>query len=114
MRNVEAVILPDALAEILLGDRISAEIRLHLRLATELMGCSALSFLEPRIVNSTVSQRKCLARLIADGAGIFVELGPGTVLAGLIRKIDASVATMSVENSQGLEKAIASLASGRR
>ena len=46
-------------------------------------------------------------RLIAEGARTFVELGPGTVLAGLIRKIDRRVTVVSVENSQGLEKALA-------
>ena len=45
-------------------------------------------------------------RLVADGARVFVELGPGTVLAGLIKKIEPSVAVVSVENSQGLEKAL--------
>jgi [acyl-carrier-protein] S-malonyltransferase len=45
-------------------------------------------------------------RLTADGARTFVELGPGTVLAGLIRKIDPSVGAVSVENVQGLEKAL--------
>jgi malonyl CoA-acyl carrier protein transacylase len=31
-----------------------------------------------------------------------VELGPGTVLAGLIRKIDRTVTVVSVENEDGL------------
>jgi [acyl-carrier-protein] S-malonyltransferase len=66
-----------------------------------------------RQIAAPVLWEDVVRRLIADGARTFVELGPGTVLAGLIRKIDTSVAAMSVENSQGLEKAVASLASGR-
>jgi hypothetical protein len=31
-----------------------------------------------------------------------VELGPGVVLAGLIKKIDRTVTVMSVENEDGL------------
>jgi malonyl CoA-acyl carrier protein transacylase len=41
---------------------------------------------------------------------MFVELGPGTVLAGLIRKIEPSVAVVSIENGQGLEKALSLVA----
>jgi [acyl-carrier-protein] S-malonyltransferase len=45
-------------------------------------------------------------RLIADGARTFVELGPGAVLAGLIKKIDRSVTVVSVEDEKGLEAAL--------
>ena len=41
-------------------------------------------------------------RLIADGATTFVELGPGSVLAGLIKKIDRGVTVFSVEDEAGL------------
>jgi [acyl-carrier-protein] S-malonyltransferase len=62
-----------------------------------------------RQVASPVRWEDVVRRLVADGARVFVELGPGTVLAGLIKKIDASVAVVSVENSQGLEKALSLL-----
>jgi len=35
-------------------------------------------------------------RLVADGVTRFVEVGPGTVLAGLIKRIDPSVEVVSV------------------
>jgi [acyl-carrier-protein] S-malonyltransferase len=60
-------------------------------------------------VSSPVRWEEVVRRLVADGARTFVELGPGTVLAGLVKKIDPSVTVTSVENSQGLEKAMASL-----
>jgi [acyl-carrier-protein] S-malonyltransferase len=41
-------------------------------------------------------------RLIAEGVTTFVELGPGTVLAGLIRKIDRNVTVHSIEDPDGL------------
>jgi [acyl-carrier-protein] S-malonyltransferase len=62
-----------------------------------------------RQVSSPVLWEDVVRRLVREGARTFVELGPGTVLAGLIRKIDGSVAAMSVENSQGLDKMLASL-----
>jgi [acyl-carrier-protein] S-malonyltransferase len=58
-----------------------------------------------RQVSAPVRFEQVVRRLIADGARTFVELGPGTVLAGLIRKIDPSVTVVSIENSPGLEKA---------
>jgi [acyl-carrier-protein] S-malonyltransferase len=62
-----------------------------------------------RQVSSPVRWEEVVRRLIADGARTFVELGPGTVLSGLIRKIDPAVTAMSVENVQGLDKALAAL-----
>ncbi len=53
-------------------------------------------------VSAPVLWEAVVTRLIAEGARTFVELGPGTVLAGLIRKIDRSVAVVSVENEGGL------------
>jgi [acyl-carrier-protein] S-malonyltransferase len=64
-----------------------------------------------RQVSSPVRWEDVVKRLIADGARTFLELGPGTVLAGLIRKIDGSVTAMSVENGQGFDKALESLES---
>ena len=62
-----------------------------------------------RQVSAPVRWEEVVRRLIADGARMFVELGPGTVLAGLIRKIDRAVTVMSIENEQGLEKALLAL-----
>jgi [acyl-carrier-protein] S-malonyltransferase len=62
-----------------------------------------------RQVSSPVRWEEVVRRLIADGARTFVELGPGAVLSGLIRKIDRAVTAISVENAQGLEKALLAL-----
>jgi len=59
-----------------------------------------------RQVSSPVRWEDVVRRLIADGARTFVELGPGNVLAGLIKKIDRSVTVVSVEDAEGLEAAL--------
>src|SRR6476646_2087258 len=51
-----------------------------------------------RQVSSPVRWEDVVKRLIADGARTFVELGPGAVLAGLIKKIDRGVTVVSVED----------------
>jgi [acyl-carrier-protein] S-malonyltransferase len=56
-----------------------------------------------RQVSSPVRWEDVVKRLVADGARTFVELGPGNVLAGLIKKIDRSVTVYSVEDAAGLD-----------
>jgi [acyl-carrier-protein] S-malonyltransferase len=56
-----------------------------------------------RQVSAPVRWEDVVRRLVAEGARTFVELGPGTVLAGLIKKIDRSVTVMSVEDERGLD-----------
>jgi [acyl-carrier-protein] S-malonyltransferase len=55
-----------------------------------------------RQVSSPVRWEDVVRRLIAEGATAFVEIGPGKVLAGLIRKIDRGVTVLSVEDEKGL------------
>lgn len=55
-----------------------------------------------RQVSSPVRWEQVVQRLIAEGVTTFVELGPGSVLAGLIKKIDRGVQVMSVEDEHGL------------
>jgi [acyl-carrier-protein] S-malonyltransferase len=43
--------------------------------------------------------------LIEEGVRTFVEVGPGNVLAGLVKRVDRTVKTVSVNNLSGLEKA---------
>ena len=60
-------------------------------------------------VSSPVRWEDVVRRLIADGARTVVEIGPGRVLAGLVRKIDRSVKVMSIEDDAGLEAALPQL-----
>jgi [acyl-carrier-protein] S-malonyltransferase len=43
--------------------------------------------------------------LIRSGATTFVEVGPGNVLSGLVKRIDRGVKTVSVNTVEGLERA---------
>jgi [acyl-carrier-protein] S-malonyltransferase len=42
--------------------------------------------------------------LVADGVKTFVEVGPGNVLSGLVKRIDRSVKAVSVNNVSSLQK----------
>jgi [acyl-carrier-protein] S-malonyltransferase len=42
--------------------------------------------------------------LVNDGADVFVELGPGQVLSGLLRRCDPSLRTVSVGDPESLSK----------
>jgi len=55
-----------------------------------------------RQVSSPVRWEDVVKRLLREGVDTFVELGPGTVLAGLIKKIDRSARVMSIESPEGL------------
>jgi [acyl-carrier-protein] S-malonyltransferase len=48
--------------------------------------------------------------LVSDGVRTFVEVGPGGVLAGLVKRIDRSVTAVSVGSPEDLKAAEASLA----
>ena len=48
--------------------------------------------------------------LIRTGATTFVEVGPGNVLSGLVKRIDRGVKTMSVNSLESLERAQEALA----
>ncbi len=43
--------------------------------------------------------------LVRSGASTFVEVGPGNVLSGLVRRIDRGVKTFSVNTLEGLDRA---------
>ena len=64
-----------------------------------------------RQVSSPVRWEDVVKRLVAEGARTFVELGPGNVLAGLVKKIDRSVTVASVEDPKGVETLLSTLSS---
>jgi [acyl-carrier-protein] S-malonyltransferase len=61
-----------------------------------------------RQVSSPVRWEDVVKRLVAEGVRSVVELGPGNVLAGLVKKIDRSVTVASVEDPASWELAAGS------
>jgi len=57
-----------------------------------------------RQINSPVLWKKTVENMIADGFDTFIEVGPGKVLTGFIKKIDSSVNTFNVYDISSLEK----------
>lgn len=55
-----------------------------------------------RQVSAPVRWEDVVRRLIAEGVTTCVELGPGSVLAGLVKKIDRGITVFSVEDEAGL------------
>jgi len=55
-------------------------------------------------VTAPVKFTQAARGLIKDGAKTFVEVGPGNVLSGLLKRIDKTVKAVSVNNVAGLKK----------
>ena len=51
-----------------------------------------------------------IRRLRAEGVELFVEVGPGKVLSGLVRQIDRTAECLRVEDSATLSEVTARLA----
>ena len=54
-------------------------------------------------VSSAVLWSDCVKRLVASGVSTFVEVGPGKVLTGLIRRIAPTVEAISIQSREQLE-----------
>jgi [acyl-carrier-protein] S-malonyltransferase len=55
-----------------------------------------------RQVSAPVRWEAVVRHLASEGVRTYVEVGPGTVLAGLVRKIDRDARVVSVEDEKGL------------
>jgi [acyl-carrier-protein] S-malonyltransferase len=60
-----------------------------------------------RQVYNPVRWEESIRRLISDGISMFIEIGPGKVLSGLIKKISREVQVYNVEDQASLEKVLA-------
>jgi [acyl-carrier-protein] S-malonyltransferase len=63
-----------------------------------------------RQVTGTVRWVECVQSLAAAGAEVFVEVGPGKVLCGLLKQINPELKALNVEDAASLEKTLAELA----
>lgn len=57
-------------------------------------------------VTAPVRWEESVRKMIDLGVDTFIECGPGNVLSGLVKKIDRSVTTLSVHDSESLVKTI--------
>lgn len=62
-----------------------------------------------RQIMSPVRWEQSIRNMIRDGAELFVEIGPGKTLCGLISKTDPSVTVCHVEDAQSLQQTLAIL-----
>ena len=62
-----------------------------------------------RQVTGAVRWVDCVHALVGAGAELFLEVGPGKVLCGLLRQIDPAQKAMNVEDVASLEKTLATL-----
>ena len=62
-----------------------------------------------RQVTGAVRWVDCIGALKAAGAEVFVEVGPGKVLCGLMKQIDPELKALNVEDAASLEKTVAEL-----
>ena len=94
---------------------LAAEIRLetlkviHSRGFGHVGGSMDLADLMARQAMSPVYWQETIENMIADGVELFVEIGPGTTLTGLVHKISHEVKTANVEDMESLEKTLAIL-----
>jgi [acyl-carrier-protein] S-malonyltransferase len=63
-------------------------------------------------VASPVRWTDCVERLHREGAELFLEVGPGRVLSGLLKRTLADVRGQAVEDPASLEKALLAVGSG--
>ncbi len=57
-------------------------------------------------VSSSVLWEDCVRTMIEQGVDTFVEIGPGKVLSGFMKRIDKNVTALNVEDRASLEEAL--------
>ena len=57
-----------------------------------------------RQLTAPVKFTQAARELVGKGVTVFVEVGPGNVLTGLLKRIDRNVRTISVSNLQELDE----------
>ena len=67
-----------------------------------------------RQVMSSVKWENIIRKMLEDGVDTFIELGPGKVLSGFVKKVDRKVTVLNVEDLKSLEKTVELLNSQER
>lgn len=88
---------------------LEAEIRLpRFAIISNVTGAAVTTLLDVRTtlrdqVTSTVRWTDCVESLIARGCDLFIELGPGEILAGLLRRICKDAEIISVSDAASVQ-----------
>jgi [acyl-carrier-protein] S-malonyltransferase len=67
-----------------------------------------------RQVSAPVLWQPAVERMRAEGVSTFLEVGPGAVLSGLVKKIDRAARVLNVEDPASLDAAAAALQEAQR
>lgn len=60
-------------------------------------------------INNPVLWEKSISKMIEHGINLFIEIGPGRVLRGLLRQTNKDVKVLNIENQNTLEKTLQAL-----
>lgn len=63
----------------------------------------------PKQIYSSVHWTQTIEKMVSEGVDTFIEIGPGKVLAGLNRKINAEITTYNVYDKESLDATVAAL-----
>lgn len=77
--------------------------------AKETMSADEFMAKMPKQIYSSVHWTQTIQNMIANGVDTFVEIGPGKVLAGLNKKINAEVKTYNVFDKASLDATVSAL-----
>lgn len=77
--------------------------------AQETMNAEEFMAKMPKQIYSSVHWTQTIQNMIENGVDTFVEIGPGKVLAGLNKKINAEVKTFNVFDKASLDATVESL-----
>jgi len=66
---------------------------------------SIIEFLRKQVMYPTL-WTKCLFKMIEDGVDTFIEIGPGKVLSGFVKRIDGNMIISNVEDIESLERTL--------
>jgi len=58
--------------------------------------------------------QQSVEKLLSAGVTTFIEIGPGRVLSGLIKKIDKNVEIFNIEDGESLAKTLLALKEAQR